>query len=48
MKHTIESVKLAMAVTGCFVAMGLVGAGFWWLFDLCTGHTAWLFALAGY
>ena len=48
MNRTFENFKLAMAVTGCFVASGLLAAGFWWLFDLLTGHTAWLFALAGY
>ena len=48
MNRTLENLKFAMAVTGCFVAMGLVGAGFWWLFELVTGYTAGLFALAGY
>lgn len=48
MNRTLENIKFVMALTGCFVAMGLVGAGFWWLFDLCTGHTANIFTLAGY
>ena len=48
MNRTLDNLKLAMAVTGCFVATGLVAAGFWWLFELVTGYTAGLVALAGY
>ena len=48
MTRTIDNIKLAMAVTGCFVAMGLVGAGFWWLFEMVTGYTNNLFRLAGF
>lgn len=48
MTRTLENLKLAMAVTGCFVTMGLVGAGFWWVFELVTNYTANLFKLAGY
>lgn len=47
MNRTLDNIKFAMAVTGCFVAMGLVGAGFWWLFELVTGYTDGLFRMAG-
>lgn len=47
MTRTLENIKFVMAVTGCFVAMGLVGAGFWWLFELLTGYTDGLFCMAG-
>ena len=47
MNRTLDNIKYVMAVTGCFVAMGLVGAGFWWLFELVTGYTDGLFRMAG-
>ena len=48
MNRTLENFKLAMAVTGCFVASGLLAAGFWWLFELLTGYTATIVKMAGY
>lgn len=48
MTRTRENIKLAIAITGCFVVFGLVGAGFWGLFELITGYTENLFRLAGY
>lgn len=48
MNRTLDNIKLAMAVTGCFIAMGLVGACFWWLFEMVTGYTNNLFRLAGF
>ena len=48
MNRTLDNIKLVMAATGCFVAMGLVGAVFWHLFELVTGYTAGLFRMAGF
>ena len=48
MNRTIDNIKLAFGITGCFIAMGLIGAGFWHLFELVTGYTAGLFRMAGF
>ena len=48
MKHTIDSIKIALATGAIFVFMGLVGAGFWHLFEFVTNYTANIFTLAGY
>ena len=48
MNNTFDNIKIALAMIAIFVFMGLVGAGFWHLFELVTGYTAGLFALAGY
>ena len=48
MNHTIESIKYAMGMVGVFVLVGLIGSGFWWLFEILTNYTANIFKLAGY
>lgn len=48
MNHTLESIKYAMSMVGIFVCVGLVASGFYWLFELMTGHTANIFKLAGF
>ena len=48
MTCTLDNIKYAMAMVGIFVFLGLVGSGFWWVFELITGYTANLFKLAGY
>lgn len=48
MNRTLDNIKYAMSMIGIFVVLGLVGSGFWWLFELFTNNMANLFKLAGY
>lgn len=47
MTRTLDNIKYAMSMIGIFVVLGLVGSGFWWLFELVTGYTDGLFRMAG-
>ena len=48
MNRTLDSFLYVMAMAAIFVFLGLVGSGFFWLFELVTGYTANLFKLAGF
>ena len=48
MSRTIDNIKFAFSLVGCFVVCGLIASGFWWLFELITGYTDNLLRLAGY
>lgn len=48
MTRTLDNIKFALGIVGCFVVFGLVASGFWWLFEMIAGYTDGLFRLAGY
>ena len=48
MNRTIDNIKLAFGIAGCFIALGFVASGFWWLFEMITGYTDALVRMAGY
>ena len=48
MNRTLDNIKYAMSMIGIFVVLGLVGSGFWWLFELFTGYTDTIVRMAGY
>lgn len=48
MNRTLDNIRYAMAMVGIFVFLGLVGSGLWALFELITGYTANIRALAGF
>lgn len=48
MNRTLDNIRIAFAIVGIFVFLGLVGAGLWHLFELATGYTEGLFRMAGY
>ena len=48
MQKSINNLRVAFGIVGCFVVCGLIASGFWWIFEMITGYTANLFALAGF
>ena len=48
MNHTLDNIKIALAMIAIFIFCGFVFAGFWHLFELVTNHTTNIFTLAGY
>lgn len=48
MTRTLDLLKSALAYAAFLFVLGLVGAGFWHLFEMITGYTENIFRMAGY
>lgn len=48
MNNTFDNIRIAFAIVGIFVFLGLVFAGLWHLFELATGYTDTIVRMAGY